>query len=300
MQFWCYLIIVFLAAIILAMSAKIYLMRKTVREIGEAFEDRLKSDTNRKIGISSHDACMRRLADDINVQLGVLRAERHRFQRGDTEVKNAITNISHDIRTPLTSIAGYLELLEEEAVSDNAARYLGIIRNRTEILRAMVEELFDFSVDTSAELELRREAVDVNRLLQESLAAFYANFQEYQITPEIHMTEVRIIRQADAAALGRVFSNLLGNALKYSDGDLEVVLRDDGEILFANTAAGLSHVEVERLFDRFYTVENARRSRGLGLSIARLLMENMKGQITAEYRDQKLIIRLRLPEADEK
>ena len=117
---------------------------------------------------------------------------------------------------------GYLELLEEEAVSDNAARYLGIIRNRTEILRAMVEELFDFSVDTSAELELRREAVDVNRLLQESLAAFYANFQEYQITPEIHMTEVRIIRQADAAALGRVFSNLLGNALKYSDGDLEV------------------------------------------------------------------------------
>lgn len=231
---------------------------------------------------------------------GVLRAERHRFQRGDTEVKNAITNISHDIRTPLTSIAGYLELLEEEAVSDNAARYLGIIRNRTEILRAMVEELFDFSVDTSAELELRREAVDVNRLLQESLAAFYANFQEYQITPEIHMTEARIIRQADAAALGRVFSNLLGNALKYSDGDLEVVLRDDGEILFANTAAGLSHVEVERLFDRFYTVENARRSRGLGLSIARLLMENMKGQITAEYRDQKLIIRLRLPEADEK
>ena len=96
MQFWCYLIIVFLAAIILAMAAKIYLMRKT-GEIGEAFEDRLKSDTHRKIGISSHDACMRRLADDINVQLGVLRAERHRFQRGDTEVKNAITNISHDI-----------------------------------------------------------------------------------------------------------------------------------------------------------------------------------------------------------
>ena len=128
----------------------------------------------------------------------------------------------------------------------------------------MVEELFDFSVDTSAELELRREAVDVNRLLQESLAAFYANFQEYQITPEIHMTEVRIIRQADAAALGRVFSNLLGNALKYSDGDLEVVLRDDGEILFANTAAGLSHVEVERLFDRFYTVEKRPQVEGAG------------------------------------
>lgn len=300
MQFWYNFVIAVLAVIIVMLAAKIYMMRKTAREIGEAFQDRLETDTNTRIGISGNDKYMRRLADDINIQLGMLRSERHRFQYGDTEVKNAITNISHDIRTPLTTIAGYLELLEEEEVSENAARYLKIIRNRTEILRDMVEELFDFSVDISAELKLQMKAVDVNRLLQESLAAFYANFLEQRITPEIHMTETRIIRQADPAALGRVFSNLLGNVLKYSDGDLEVELKEDGEIIFANTAAGMSHVEVERLFDRFYTVDNARSSRGLGLSIAKLLMENMNGQISAEYQQQKLVIRLRLPEIEER
>ena len=297
MQFWYGIIIFILAVIVLVLAARIYYMRKAAREIDEAFEERLDTETNTLIGISSNDRYMRRLADHINVQLRRLREKRHRFQYGDMEVKNAITNISHDIRTPLTSIWGYLELLEEEEVSENAARYIKIIENRTEMLRDMAEELFDFSVDASAELELKQEAVDVNRLLQESIAAFYANFLEQQITPQIHMTETRVIRLADSAALTRVFSNLLSNVLKYSDGDLDIILSESGEIVFANTASGMDHVEVGKLFDRFYTVENARRSRGLGLSIAKLLIENMNGTITAEYKDKKLIIRITLPEA---
>ena len=297
MQFWCYIIIFILAVIVFVLTVRIYFMQKAAREIDEAFQERLDTETNTLIGISSNDKYMRRLADHINIQLRQLREERHRFQYGDAEVKNAITNISHDIRTPLTSIWGYLELLEEEEVSENAARYIKIIENRTEMLRDMAEELFDFSVDTSAELELKQEAVDVNRLLQESIAAFYANFLEQHITPQIRMTETRIIRQADSAALTRVFSNLLSNVLKYSDGDLDIILSESGEIVFANTASGMDHVEVGKLFDRFYTVENARRSRGLGLSIAKLLIENMNGTITAEYKDKKLIIRITLPEA---
>ena len=295
MQFWNNFVILVLIVIVFGLTVKIYMMRKTTWEIREAFQDRLKTDTNMQIRISGNDKYMRKLAEDINIQLEQLRSERHRFQRGDTEVKKAITNISHDIRTPLTSISGYLELLEDEEVSEKVARYIKIIRNRVEILREMVEELFDFSVDSSAELELRKEAVDINRILQESLAAFYANFLDHQITPEIHMAETRIIRQADPVALGRVFSNLLVNALKYSDGDLIVILNEDGEIVFSNTAAELSYIEVERLFDRFYTVENAHRSRGLGLSIAKLLMDNMNGRISAEFQDQKLSIHLWLP-----
>ncbi len=297
MQFGCYIIIFVLAVIILVLAARIYFMRKAAREIDEAFEERLDTETNTLIGISSNDRYMRRLADHINAQLRRLREERHRFQYGDAEVKNAITNISHDIRTPLTSICGYLELLEGEEVSENAARYIKIIEDRTEMLRDMVEELFDFSVDISAELELKQEAVDVNRLLQESIAAFYASFLEQHITPRIHVSETRIIRRADSAALTRVFSNLMSNVLKYSDGDLDIVLSESGEIVFANTASGMDHVEVGKLFDRFYTVENTRRSRGLGLSIAKLLIENMNGTITAEYKDKKLIIRITLPEA---
>lgn len=299
MQFWYVSILFVLAAIIFALTVKICMLRKNAGEIGEAFEDRLQEESNTWIGISGSDRYMRKLARDINIQLERLNEERQRYCQGDAEVKNAITNLSHDLRTPLTSIWGYLELLEEEELPADAARYVRIIKNRTELLKEMTEELFDFSVDTSAKLELKCEAVDINRVLQESIAAFYTNFQERGITPHIRMPERRIICMADTTALMRVFANLLNNALKYSDGDLEIDLSESGEIIFANTAANLSHVEVERLFDRFYTVENARRSRGLGLSIAKLFMENMNGKITAEYTDRRLVIRLWLPEADQ-
>lgn len=97
------------------------------------------------------------------------------------------------------------------------------------------------------------------------------------------------------ASLSRIFSNLLNNAIKYSDGSLEIILDDDGKITFSNTAADMSEVQVERLFDRFYTLENARKSTGLGLSIARILMEQMNGTITAEYKEGKLFFYLVLP-----
>lgn len=95
--------------------------------------------------------------------------------------------------------------------------------------------------------------------------------------------------------MSRIFSNLLSNAIKYSDGNLDIALDDDGKITFSNTASDMSEVQVERLFDRFYTLENARKSTGLGLSIARILTLQMNGTITAEYKDGKLFIYLFLP-----
>lgn len=296
MEIWTWILILILCVVILVLAIKICLMRKGAREIQEEFADRLNTGSNTLIGLSSSDKYLRSLADAINTQLRELSVQRQRFQHGDIEVKNAITNISHDIRTPLTAICGYLELLAEEDVSETAAQYIKIIENRTEKLKEMTEELFDYSVDMSKKLEVKKETVDVNRMLQESIAAFYAEFMECNITPNIRLTENQILRQADPAALSRVFENLLSNAIKYSDGDLDIVLSEKGDITFANTAADLSNIEVGRLFDRFYTIENARRSRGLGLAIAKLLIEKMQGEITAEYANGKLIIQVRLSE----
>ena len=290
MEFLFGVIISGLGVVIVVLMIKIYLMRKAAGEIREAFSDRLKTDTNMLISLSCNDKYMRGLADDINTELRELRTLRNQFRYGDAEVKNAISNISHDIRTPLTAICGYLELFAEEKVSDTAAQYIKIIENRSEMLKKLTEELFDYSINVSPELELKMEAVDVNRVLQESIAAFYANFMECHITPNIQMTQRRVVRKADSDALSRVFANLLSNAIKYSEGDLDIVLSDNGEITFANTASNLSNVEVGRLFDRFYTVESSRQSRGLGLSIAKLLIEKMQGEITAEYENNRLII----------
>ena len=286
------IIIGILLLIIFVLLAKVYFLRKSAQEISEAFRDRLTADTNTLIDISTRDPYMRQLAADINMQLRLLRKQRHKYLTGDRELKEAVTNISHDLRTPLTAICGYLDLLEREEKSENTARYLSLIENRVDAMKQLTEELFRYSVILSTE-EMAMETVHINGVLEESIASFYGALTSRGIQPDIRITENRIERQLNREALGRVFSNILNNALKYSDGDLEVFLHDDGEIIFSNTASRLNEVQVGKLFDRFFTVEAARNSNGLGLAISKTLVEQMGGSISAELTNNKLIIYIR-------
>lgn len=281
-----------LFAAVICLAAKIYLMKCSAREITEKFADRLQKDTNTLIDISSGDKDMCALADAINKQLVILRRGHHRYTQGDKELKTAITNISHDLRTPLTTICGYLDVMKRMDKPAKIAEYLDIIDERAELMEQLTEELFRYSVILSGDGDMETEEVFVNQVLAESISGYYAVLTNRGITPRIEMTEQKVIRRLNRTSLSRVFSNLLNNAVKYSSGDLEITLCDTGEIIFANTAEGLSSVQVERLFDRFYTVETARNSTGLGLSIARTLVEQMGGSISAEYRDNTLYIRL--------
>lgn len=294
---WLALLCVFLGLTVICLVCKIAVMRKTANEIRLLFAEKLSGDTNTLITVSSSDKAMRALANDINEQLRELRRQRHRFVKGDTELKNAVTNISHDLRTPLTAISGYLELLEKAEKSDTVARYVEVIANRTQLLRSLTEELFRYSVITSPEYDAPAEPTDVGAVLEESILSFYAALAEHGIVPDIRMSAKRVVRTVNRAALSRVFSNLLGNAMKYSDGDLEITLTEDGEITFSNTASDLSEVQLERLFDRFYTVENAHKSTGLGLSIVRVLVEQMNGKISAGYQNGRLSICISLPDS---
>ena len=291
MEHLLFIIIGILLLIIFVLAAKVYFLRKSAQEISEAFRDRLTADTNTLIDISTRDPYMRQLAADINMQLRLLRKQRHKYLTGDRELKEAVTNISHDLRTPMTAICGYLDLLGREEKSENTARYLSLIENRMDAMKQLTEELFRYSVILSTE-EMTLETVHVNGVLEESIAAFYGALTSRDIQPEIQITETRIERQLNREALGRVFSNILNNALKYSDGDLAITLRDDGEIIFSNTASALNEVQVGKLFDRFFTVEAARNSNGLGLSIAKTLVEQMGGFILAELENKKLNIRI--------
>ena len=240
---------------------------------------------------------MRKLANTINIELRKLRVQRHRFFQGDMELKNAVTNISHDLRTPLTAICGYLDLLEQEKMSETVSRYIEVIRNRAEILTQLTEELFRYSVIIVGGKDVVREPVCINRILEESIAAFYTDLNERGIVPNIQMPESDIIRMLDRSSLSRIFSNLLNNAIKYSDGDLDITLSKTGEIFFTNTASGLNEVQVGKLFDRFYTVETARKSTGLGLAIARTLIEEMNGTISAKYENNRISIWIRFSDA---
>ncbi len=278
-----------LVVIIAMLSIKIYLMERSAEEIMEAFGDRLESDTNILIDISSRNRKMRKLAARINAELRLLRKERRCYQQGNQELKDSVTNISHDLRTPLTAICGYLNLLKHEEKSAAVETYLVQIQSGVDVLRGLTEELFRYSIVTSS-YELKREKINVVSVLEESLLSFYASMQEKGVQPVISMPEEPVWRMLDISALNRIFSNVIGNALKYSDGNLTVELKENGTIIFSNTAKTLNAVIVGRLFDRFCTVGTSYYATGLGLSIAKILTERMGGHIRAEYRDEMLFI----------
>ena len=295
MELWCIVLICSLALAALCLLAYLLVLRHSLREAAEELDEKLRTDTNTLISISSGDRAMQSLVTHINRQLQALRRERLRLQTGNDALTVAVTNVSHDLRTPLTAICGYLDLLEQEPQTEAAARYLAVIRERTDAMRALTEELFRYSVLTATADELHTEPVCLNDVLEQSLAGFYGALSAHGITPSVQLPEEKVIRPLDAAALRRVFDNILSNAAKYSDGDLTVTLSPDGSVTFSNHATALSRVEAARLFDRFYTVESARGSTGLGLSIAKLLTEKLHGTISADYENETLRICIAFP-----
>ena len=292
---WLLLLCIVLTITVFILGIKLFLMRKAAKEIGDEFSEKLKGDTNTLISISTDDKIMCQLTKNINIQLKELRLQRLRYMQGDLELKNAVANISHDLRTPLTAISSYLDLLDKEEKNEPIERFIGIIKNRTETLIQLTEELFRYSIITSPNNNIQLEPVSINRILEDSILQFYATLQGRGITPTLNITEKQVIRNLSSVELSRIFSNILSNAVKYSDGDLSVTLTDNGIIRFSNTAYNLNDVQVERLFDRFYTLENARKSTGLGLSISKILVEQMNGTISAIYENEKLNISIEFP-----
>lgn len=288
-------VIILLVIVLAALCAKIYLLRKGTRQLREGLRLRLTEQTNTLLSLSTRDKAMRRLADSLNEELRALRRERLRYQQGDRELKEGVANMSHDLRTPLTAICGYLELLKELQLPPDATRYLAQIENRTEALKRLTEELFRYSVVNSSQ-ELDLEPVNLGNALEQALLSFYGAFENKGITPKVELPAQKVERMLDPAALNRVLGNILSNGLKYSVGDLTVTLDSGGTFTFSNLAPGLDQVTAGKLFDRFYTVEAARHSTGLGLSIAKLLAERMGGSIGASYETGRLTITLAFKE----
>ncbi len=287
-----YAVIACLLIIIIFLAVKLYLLKKTAREITVSFEEVINKDTNTGIRISGRDKDMRELTDSINKQLIELRKQYLQYNLGNSELKNAITNMAHDIRTPLTAIYGYLDMIENTDDPEKKSKYISIIRERTEIMKQLTEELFQYSMVVSDDKELELEDVFVNQVLEESISSFYPALTEKNIVPEINICSEKIYRRLNKQALSRIFANLLNNAVKYSDGDLKIKLLPTGEMVFENTTKALSSVKTEQLFDRFFTVKTSSNSTGLGLSIAKNLVERMNGNIAADYKDNMLKINI--------
>lgn len=321
---WAWLSVMFLS-IAIVLGIKLVLLYRDMKELGTQFGERLQDNTNNTIYVSGNDKRIKALAKQLNRELEVLYDRRRIYQNGDRELKEAVTNISHDLRTPLTAIYGYLDLLDAKLETDNSCsviigekeiQYLRQIRNRADAMRALTEELFRYSIILSKpqdnagfhkaviNADASAETVLLNRFLADCLLSYYDIFQQNHIEPEITITDEEVVRVLDTGALKRIFCNILDNAVKHSrpaktngsteseSTKLSVVLSAEGTIIFRNSAQNLDRISVERLFDRFYTVETGKNSTGLGLSIAKYLTERIGGKISAAYIDGELAITL--------
>lgn len=282
-----------LALLALGLGWKVALLRHGIKGLRRDLAERRGQDTNTLLSLPCRDRELRRLASALNQELRALRQERLRYQQGDKELKEAVVNISHDLRTPLTAISGYLQLLQGQDLPPDTRRYLEQIGGRAQAMKRLTEELFRYSVVVSEE-NLAQEPVDLRRAVEEALLSFYGALEGRGIEPQVRLPEEKVERLLDPAAVNRVLGNILTNALKYSAGDLEVTLEESGRLTFSNSAPGLDPVAAGRLFDRFYTVEAARNSTGLGLSIAKELTQRMGGSIGAELHGGTLTVWLKL------
>lgn len=287
---WCYAIIA-LIVIIIWMFFKLYFIKKSIKEIDTLTSEIIKGDTNNVITISSLDKDIINLTRTLNCELQELRNQKLQYKYGNTELEDTITNISHDLRTPLTAINGYIDLLKEE-ISNEKEGYIDIIDNKVNELITLTSQLFDFSKSLNLNKEIKKEKCCINNLLEETIASYYTIFKEKSISPKINLCDKKIYKYIDQATFVRILENLISNIIKYSDGDCNVVLENSGKIIFSNKATKLDSSTVKKIFNRYYTVENATKNSGIGLSIVKQLVELNNGTIEAIYSDNNLSIEI--------
>ena len=290
-----------LPALILTLAAlgiavlRLWSYRVQLLEMARTLEE-TPAESNLCLTVRMSGEAPRRLCRAVNRRLEEGRQLRLETSRREQELKYTMACISHDIRSPLAGAMGYLQLLEGEP--DRQAEYLGIVCKRLEELDGLLEELFLYTRMQDASLPLECGPMAALPPLWEALAEFYPQLEAAGVEPELRFDREDMAVRANPEALGRVYRNLIANALRHGGGGL-AIFGGEGEIRFSNKLLPGPRPDPEHLFDRFYQSSPARAKggAGLGLSIVRELMERMGGRVSARISGNTLEIRLTFPQA---
>lgn len=283
-----------LAVTVTVLIIKVLLLERAFGEIDGQVKDHLAGTNSSAFALSTSDRNARKLANGLNGALQELHEERVFLKDGDRRMKANVTAISHDIRTPLTAINSYVELLENETDETKRKEYLERIKERTSELKDLTGELFKYSVSSEMQYDsqLSTEELDLQSIIENSLISFYKEFTSKGISPETDLPVEKVMVNANRKTLMRIFDNVFSNAAKYASS-LSVKLTEDGVVTVSNDAPELTAVQVSRLFDKYYTVRDGSNSTGLGLSIAKDLISKNGGSISADLNEGMLTITLR-------
>lgn len=287
-----YYLLLVVILICLYLSLKLVIIKSELRNIEAKLTKIINSDTNNLLTISSGDKDLVRLVKKLNKNLSHLRKLELEYSNGNTDLKESITNISHDLRTPLTAIRGYLDLINIENLTSKEQEYLRYIEYKVNDLTNLTEQLFDFTKSLDTYNTANKKDVCLNIILENAIGSYYTIFKTNNIEPNISITSNKIYRYLDESMLIRILENIISNAIKYSDGDFNLTLDEAGLISISNKTSSLDKTSVKKIFNRYFTVENARKKGGVGLSIAKQLVELNGGTIKAKYFRGYLIIEI--------
>lgn len=289
--------IIVLGFMVFILLAYIFYLKKEIRNISKQLKDYNKLKTQKKININLIDKDIERLANNINnhidmhIQVGINQ------KNSEDELKRAITNISHDIRTPLTAILGYIQMSKSKKISSHQRLdYITIAESRAKSLKSILEKFFSLSLIQSPEYILEIEPININNVLYEVISSYYDIFNEKNIEPKIDIKEENIIVMGNQLGINRIIDNLITNLIKYSSGEESILLKkkDDKCILIiSNEVKNIKEGDVKLFFDRFYKQDlsrNSNESSGLGLYIVKKLIEKMQGSIEVKLKNDKIYL----------
>lgn len=262
-----------------------------IKEITKQINYKNKTNSHFDISVQSNFPSIKKLQLKINELYENVNKVEEIASKKENEMKTLISGISHDIRTPLTSIKGYLKLMEESNNNEERKKYYDIVECRLDTLESMLEDLFIHSKISDSEYELKKESVEIFPIICKVMASFYYDFENKDIEPIIHFSNEHLRVMANPDMLIRMFHNLVSNALKHGCDYFEI-REQDNKIYFINKVKNSGQIEIERLFDRFYLADSSRHqnSTGLGLSICKQIAEIHGWDIVANIENEKLSI----------
>ncbi|MFD2193113.1 sensor histidine kinase [Oceanobacillus bengalensis] len=268
-----------------------------MKKIGRQLQAYNQQKTNKKIDMALLDQSIENLGIEINQLIDMHVKEKRERIRSENELKQTIANMSHDLRTPLTSILGYIQMAESNELPDDERReYVSIAKNRAKRLEALLNDFFELSVIESADYQLKPERFNIKNVTIDVLMSFFDRFNDKDMELIINIPEHNVFITADQSAVTRVIENLISNAIKHSSGNKVTVRLEEKKqvvrLIVQNEAHALTEKDVALLFDRFYMADESRsgKNTGLGLSIVKRFMEKMDGNITSELKDGQLLI----------
>lgn len=285
-----------------ALAARLWRYKKQIRHLVQELE--FLEETNAKSPLTSVWPVgeTEKLISRMNRILGKSRLEVERLSRENESYRHSITGISHDVRTPLTSVKGYVQMLSNPKVSlEKREEYLEIIGKRLKDLTGLLDQLFEYTRIEAGEMRLEPEDVNVCNLFAETISMFYEDFLEKGCWPEVSIPAKPCYIRADRRALTRIIENLMKNALVHGTGDYGLSLyREENQVAIriSNRTEVIEKSDMERIFDRFYTTDQSRsrKTTGLGLAIVKELAGQMKGRAEASLEGGLFTITVRFQE----